>query len=79
MTTESDNGVVQRTDGVLYLIEASLFAAGVVLVILLVSSFFQIFLSGIFPSVGLRSAQRQEEDPALLSNFLSILDNRYLV
>lgn len=75
-TTNSDNGEVQRTDGLLYLIEASLFAAGVVLVILLISSFFQIFLSGIFPAIGLRSAQRQEEDPSLLSNFLSSLDNR---
>ena len=77
-TTNSDNGSVQRTD-LTYLIEASLFAMGVVLVILGAFSFSQIFLSGVFPSFDLRSAQRQGEDPSLLSNFLSNLDNRYLV
>ena len=75
-TTNSDNGSVQRTD-LTYLIEASLFAMGVVLVILGVLSFFQIF--GLFPSFDMRSVQRQDEDPSLLFNFLSNLDNRYLV
>ena len=78
-TTNLENGLVQKSD-VDSLIEASLFAMGVVLVILLVFSFFQIFLSGLFPAVGLRSARRQDEDTvSLLSNFLFTLNNRYLV
>ena len=75
-TTNLENGLVQKSD-VTSLIEASLFAMGVVLVILLVFSFFQMFLSGLFPAVGLRSAQRQDEDTmSLLSNFLFPLNNR---
>lgn len=74
-----ENSSVQKSD-VDSLIEASLFAMGVVLAILLVFSFIQMFLSGLFPAVGLRSAQRQDEDTmSLLSNFLFTLNNRYLV
>jgi len=70
-TTNLENGSVQKSD-VNSLIEASLFAMGVVLVILLIFSFFQMFLSGLFPS----TARRQDEDTvSLLSNFLFTLTN----
>ena len=78
-TTNLDTGLVQRTDAESHLVEVGLSVIGVVLVVLGVSSFFQIFLSGLFPAIGLRSAQREDEDSSLLSNFLSNLDNRYLV
>ena len=69
--------VEENKSDLLNLLEGSLFAIAMVLIILQVGHFIQIFLSGIFAAPG-RSARRQEEDLPLLSNFLSSLNNRYL-